>query len=120
MRAEAAVVALLTSFSACNIPFRKSTLREYSLMTSEAGLLEGEKRTKTTCPLAQFRAGACKGPELYPHSGCETPLAANTHLAWAFRACSMSSRAPTYWGGKVGYQPPTSTLPHPAQRRQSQ
>jgi hypothetical protein len=29
----------LTSFSACSIPLRKSTLREYSLITSEAGLL---------------------------------------------------------------------------------
>lgn len=42
MRAEEAQVPLLTSFSACSIPFRKSTLREYSLITSEAGLLDGE------------------------------------------------------------------------------
>lgn len=38
----------LTSFSACSMPFRKSTLREYSLMTSETGLLKGSKR-KLTC-----------------------------------------------------------------------
>lgn len=24
----------------------------------------------------------------------------HTHLAWIFRACSMSSRAPTYWEGR--------------------
>ena len=32
----------------------------------------------------------------------EPLVAACTHLACAFRACSMSSRAPTYWGQKVG------------------
>lgn len=41
IRAEEAEVPLLTSFSACSIPFRKSTLREYSLITSEAGLRGG-------------------------------------------------------------------------------
>lgn len=52
MRAEEAEVPLLTSFSACSIPFRKSTFREYSLITSEAGLLDGEKRKKKTCLLS--------------------------------------------------------------------
>lgn len=33
---------MLTNFSACSIPFRKSTLREYSLITSGTGLLDGE------------------------------------------------------------------------------
>lgn len=64
-----------------------------------------------------FREGSQQGPEprgpaqnlplgLYtaptPSTGFEAPLVACTHLAWAFRACSMSSRAPTYWGEKVG------------------
>lgn len=40
MRAEETEVPQLTSFSACSIPLRKSTLREYSLITSEAGLLD--------------------------------------------------------------------------------
>lgn len=44
LRAEKAKekVPVLTSFSACSIPFRKSTLREYSLITSQTGLLYGE------------------------------------------------------------------------------
>lgn len=45
------------SFSACSIPFGKSTFREYSLSTSEAGLLEGEKR-KRKAYCAQLRGGS--------------------------------------------------------------
>lgn len=53
LRAEKAEeeVPVLTSFSACSIPFRKSTLREYSLITSQTGLLDGEMEKKKTCPL---------------------------------------------------------------------
>lgn len=50
MGAEGAGAPLLTSFSACSIPFRKSTFQEYSLITSEAGLLEGRKKKNKTCP----------------------------------------------------------------------
>ena len=57
MTADQAEVPLLTSFSACSIPFRKSTFREYSLSTSEAGLLEGEKR-KRKAYCAQLRGGS--------------------------------------------------------------
>lgn len=52
---------LLTSFSACSIPFRKSTLREYSLITSDAGLLEGEKRKKKICPLSPVQGRVLSG-----------------------------------------------------------
>ena len=57
MKADQAEVPLLTSFSACSIPFRKSTFREYSLSTSEAGLLEGEKR-KRKAYCAQLSGGS--------------------------------------------------------------
>lgn len=57
MKVDQAEGPLLTSFSACSIPFRKSTFREYSLSTSEAGLLEGEKR-KRKAYCAQLRGGS--------------------------------------------------------------
>lgn len=63
MRAEEAQVPLLTSFSACSIPFRKSTLREYSLITSEAGLLDGEIQKKEICPLSLVQRRVPAGTE---------------------------------------------------------
>lgn len=61
IRAEEAEVPLLTSFSACSIPFRKSTLREYSLITSEAGLLDEETWKKETCPLSPVQRRSQQG-----------------------------------------------------------
>lgn len=82
------------------MPFRKSTLREYSLITSEAGLLKGS-RTKSTCC-----CGSVGGGVSVPH----------THLAWTFRACSMSSRAPTYWEGR--YNVSQASTPRQEQTRE--
>lgn len=42
-------------------------------------------------------------PGLHSHPGFKAPVASCTHLAWSFRACSMFSRAPTYWGEKVRF-----------------
>lgn len=60
-------------------------------------------------------------PGLHSHPGFKAPMAACTHLAWSFRACSMFSRAPTYWGEKVGVsQVPriTPIRPEEGQRQQ--
>lgn len=88
MGAEEAEPALLTNFSACSIPFRKSTLREYSFITSEAGLLEdGEKRKKK--PVHYLSSGKGSGQALEPWDAPRELLQLNlkpTHLAWAFRA----------------------------------
>lgn len=51
---------------------------------------------RNTCPLSPARG------QVPPRNGARvSPQDLCTHLAWVFSACSMSSRAPTYWGGKV-------------------